>query len=315
MLKKGILLINLGTPNSPSVKDVRKYLREFLMDKYVIDLPYLTRWILVNLIIAPFRGPKSAKIYQQLWTKNGSPLMYYGERVKELLQKKIGSDYSIYLGMRYQNPSIISALKQIKADGITELKVIPLYPQYASSTTKTCIKKVIADLKKINYNPRVSFVSNFIDNDKVIEAFTNNGIHHWKTGEYDKVLFSFHGIPERHIIKDSENGFCKLDDKCCKKYSANNNLCYRAQCYETARLIANKMSLKSSEFDVVFQSRLETRGNPSIASPTTLNNLPLIFSPIGIVIGEPVATTSIPLLRPSLASIAIVLIVSSPMCC
>ena len=169
MQKKGVLLINLGTPDSPSVKDVRKYLREFLMDEYVIDLPYLTRWILVNLIIAPVRGPKSAEIYQQVWTEKGSPLLYYGFETQKLLQQKIGTETKVYLGMRYQNPSINSVLKQIKEDGITDLRVIPLYPQYASSSTKTCIEKVKTELKKIDYSPEISFVENFIQNEKFIK--------------------------------------------------------------------------------------------------------------------------------------------------
>ena len=267
MQKKGILLVNLGTPNSPSVSDVRKYLREFLMDKYVIDLPYIARWLLIHLIISPFRGPKSAKIYQELWTKNGSPLLHYGKKVNHLLQEKLEEDYMVYLGMRYQNPSINSVLQQIKADGITELIVIPLYPQYASSSTKTCIEKVKEELKKIHFSPSVKFIENFVSNPKFIEAFAQNGLKHWGTGKYDKVLFSYHGIPERHILKDCDNGHCKLDDNCCSDYSTRNTLCYRAQCYETTRLIAKAMNLKEGEYESAFQSRLETRARDPWLTP------------------------------------------------
>jgi ferrochelatase len=266
-MKKGVLLINLGTPDSPSVSDVRKYLREFLMDKYVIDLPYITRWLLIHLIISPFRGPKSAKIYQELWTEKGSPLLFYGKKVTQLLQNKLGNDYTVYLGMRYQNPSINSVLKKIKADGITDLKVIPLYPQYASSSTKTCIEKVKTELKKINYTPNINFVENFVSHPKFIEAFAENGLKHWNTGKYGKILFSYHGIPERHILKDCDNGHCKLDDKCCAVYSDKNTLCYRAQCYETTRLIAKAMNLKEGEYESAFQSRLETRARDPWLKP------------------------------------------------
>lgn len=267
MKKKGILLVNLGTPNSPSVKDVRVYLREFLMDKYVIDLPYLTRWFLVNVIIAVFRAPKSAKIYQKLWTDEGSPLLVYGKKVCNLLQQEVGNDTNVYLAMRYQNPSIKEVLKAVKKDGITDLVVIPLYPQYASSSTKSSIEKVKEELKKVNYQPNVKFIENFLTNKKFIEAFAENGNKYWKTGNYQKVLFSYHGIPERHIIKDCKNGFCKLDNACCAIYSDKNTLCYRAQCYETSRLIAAKMELKVDEYEVAFQSRLETRARDPWLKP------------------------------------------------
>lgn len=267
MKKRGILLVNLGTPNSYETSDVRKYLREFLMDKYVIDLPYLTRWFLVNVIITTFRAPKSAKIYKQLWTKEGSPLLVYGNKVRELLQQKVGDDTAVYLAMRYQNPSINYVLKEVKKDGITDLVVIPLYPQYASSSTKSSIEKVKEELAKVDFQPNVKFIENFLSNEKFIEAFAENGTNYWKSGEYQKVLFSYHGVPERHILKDAEKGYCQLNDKCCSRYSANNHLCYRAQCYETSRLIAAKMGLKDEEYEVAFQSRLETRAKDPWLKP------------------------------------------------
>lgn len=267
MEKKGVLLVNLGTPDSPSVKDVRKYLREFLMDKYVIDLPIIPRWILVNFIIAPLRGPKSAKIYQELWTENGSPLLYYGKRLETLVQEKMGDDYFVRLAMRYQNPSIKKVLEQFKKNNITDLVVIPLYPQFASSSTLSSIKKVEEVLKELNYSPTVKMIKNFVTNKKFIQAIAENGNNYWKTGEFQKVLFSYHGIPERHIIKDCENGYCKLDENCCKTYNSNNTLCYRAQCYETSRLVAEAMGLQENQYDVAFQSRLETRARDPWLKP------------------------------------------------
>jgi ferrochelatase len=270
MTKKGVLLINLGTPDSPSVKDVRKYLREFLMDKYVIDLPYIYRWFLVNIIIATFRGPKSALIYQQLWSDDkGSPLMYYGKIITQLLQNKLGEAYPVFFAMRYQNPSINSVLKEIKAKGITDLIVIPLYPQYASSTTKSSIEKVEEELKRINYYPTTTFIENFLTNEKFIATFAALGKKYWNTKKFDKVVFSFHGVPERHIIKDCSNDFCQIDEQCCGTYNESNRLCYRAQCHETARLIAKKMELKADEFEITFQSRLETRNRDPWLKPYT----------------------------------------------
>lgn len=267
MEKKGVLLVNLGTPDSPSVKDVRKYLREFLMDGYVIDLPVVPRWILVNLIIAPFRGPKSAKIYQELWTENGSPLLYYGKRLEMLVQEKVGEEYFVRLAMRYQSPSIKKVLEQFKKNNITDLVVIPLYPQFASSSTLSSINKVESVLKELHYSPKVKMIKNFVTNKKFIQAIAENGNKYWKTGEYQKVLFSYHGIPERHIIKDCDNGYCKLDENCCKSYNANNTLCYRAQCYETSRLVASAMGLQENQYDVAFQSRLETRARDPWLKP------------------------------------------------
>lgn len=266
MAKKGVLLVNLGTPDSPSVKDVRKYLREFLMDEYVIDLPYLTRWFLVNIIIATFRAPKSAKIYQELWTEEGSPLLIYGLKVKELLQKKLGDEYDVQFAMRYQNPPIKDALKKLQANNIDHLTVIPMYPQWASSSTKSSIEKVKETLKEINYSPQTKIIENFVSNEKFTDTFAEIGNKYWNTGSFDKVLFSYHGIPERHILKDSDNGYCQLGS-CCEKYGKANRLCYRAQCYETSRKIAKKMNLSDNDYEVAFQSRLETRARDPWLKP------------------------------------------------
>lgn len=266
MSKKGVLLINLGTPDSPSVPDVRKYLREFLMDEHVIDLPFITRWFLVNMIIAPFRAPKSAKIYEELWDEKGSPLLYLGLEVQELLQKKLGDDYIVEFGMRYQNPPIQDALKRLQKQGVEDLKVIPMYPQWASSSTLSSIEKVKSELKSIGYSPKLEFVENFVDNELFIKAFAELGNKYWNTNEYDFVLFSFHGVPERHVLNYSDGDYCKLGD-CCKKYNSKNRLCYRAQCYETARQIAKSMNLNEDQFTVAFQSRLETRAKDPWLKP------------------------------------------------
>jgi ferrochelatase len=257
----------LGTPDSPSVKDVRRYLREFLMDKYVIDLPFITRWILVNIIIAVFRAPKSAAIYKEVWTDEGSPLKIFGFKVQKLLQKKLGTDIHVSFAMRYQNPAIKLAVKELKDKGIDDLVVIPLYPQWASSSTKSSIEKVKEELITQDYSPKVRYVENFVKNEKFISAIAANGNKYWKTGNYDKVLFSYHGVPERHILKDCDNGYCKLNGDCCQTYSEENRLCYSAQCYETSRLVAKQMDLKESDYTVAFQSRLETRARDPWLKP------------------------------------------------
>jgi len=169
--------------------------------------------------------------------------------------------------MRYQNTPIKKAVKELKEKGINDLVVIPLYPQWASSSTKSSIEKVKEELKNQNYTPDVRFVENFVKNDKFIAAVAENGNKYWKTGKFDKVLFSYHGVPERHILKDCDNNYCQLNVKCCQTYSDKNRLCYSAQCYETSRLVAKAMNLKESDYTVAFQSRLETRARDPWLKP------------------------------------------------
>ena len=253
--KTGVLLVNLGTPDSPETKDVRKYLREFLMDKRVIDIPFITRWMLVNLIIAPFRAPKSAKIYQQLWEDRGSPLMFYGEDVKGLLQESLGNQYAVELAMRYQKPSIQSGLANLMNRQVSEIIVIPLFPQYASATTGSVIDKVMEISKTWQIIPSIRFVSNFVTNDLFINAFATIGKKYLDQSEFDHVIFSYHGIPERQIRKGSVDNYCRLAD-CCNVYHKKNQFCYRAQCFHTSRLLAEKLDLNESQYTVSFQSRL-----------------------------------------------------------
>jgi ferrochelatase len=254
--KKAVLLVNLGTPDSPKVPDVRKYLREFLLDRRVIDISAVGRWTLVNGIIAPFRAPKSAKVYRELWDDRGSPLMYYGVDVKNMVREILGPDYRVELAMRYQSPSIASALAEIKRDNPSSILVVPLFPQYASATTGSVIDKVMEIVRKWEVIPDMSFVSQFFEEEGFIEAFARRGRKYLDSGEWDHVLFSYHGLPERQIIKSSVDGYCQLSDKCCATYHQKNRFCYRAQCYQTSRLLAKELGLKDEDYTVMFQSRL-----------------------------------------------------------
>jgi len=253
--KVGVLLINLGTPDSPSVPDVRKYLREFLMDRRVIDIPWWRRWLLINLIIAPFRSAQSSKGYHELWTKDGSPLKVYGFQVKDLLQKTLGESYIVALGMRYQNPSICQALEAFKDKGISELVVIPLYPQYASSSTGSTMEKVMDEIKGFEVIPTVKIVSQFFNHPTYIKAFVELGKKYMENEHYEHYLFSYHGLPERQIFKSSCNNYCKLGE-CCAVMHAKNQFCYRAQCFETTRLLVKELGIKEGQYTVCFQSRL-----------------------------------------------------------
>lgn len=254
--KKGILLINLGTPDSPSVADVRKYLREFLMDPRVIDINAFGRTLLVKGIIAPFRGPKSAKSYQAIWTKEGSPLMAYGLKVKKLLQEKMGEKYHVDLAMRYQSPSIESVLNDFYKRKIFDIKVIPLFPQYASATTGSVHEKVMDIVGSWQIVPRIEFVNSYYNHPIMLDAFAEIGKEYLKDG-VDHVLFSFHGLPVRQLVKADPSGtHCQKAGACCETITENNKFCYSAQCYQTAKGIANKLGLQESQYSICFQSRL-----------------------------------------------------------
>ncbi len=252
----GVLLVNLGTPDSPSTGDVRKYLREFLMDGRVIDISYWSRWLLVNLIIAPFRAPKSARIYRNLWEERGSPLLFNGQDVVVLLQEKLGSNYIVKLGMRYQSPAINLGLEELRMAKVNEIIVVPMFPQYASASTGSVIERIMELIKTWQAIPKIRFVTKFFDQDLFIRAFALNGKKYLENEQYDHILFSFHGIPERQILKASHSNYCQLSDACCASYNKNNQFCYRAQCFETARLLGSELQIQPRNCTVAFQSRL-----------------------------------------------------------
>ena len=253
--KTAVFLINLGTPDSPNTPDVRKYLREFLMDRRVIDIPWLNRWLLINFIVAPFRAPKSAHEYKKLWTEQGSPLFFHGLAIKEILQHSLGDDYKVVLGMRYQNPSIESAAKELEGKGYGKIIVIPLFPQYASASTGSAIEEALRVLGKWEITPEIHVISKFFDHPLFIKAFADLGRKYLKERSYDHILFSYHGIPERQIKRSSVGEYCKYGN-CCSVYGAKNEYCYRAQCYETTRLLVKELALEEGSYSVSFQSRL-----------------------------------------------------------
>jgi protoporphyrin/coproporphyrin ferrochelatase len=254
-LKTGILLVNLGTPDSPSTGDVRKYLREFLSDPRVIDISPAGRFMLVNFIIAPFRSPRSAALYAKVWdTKNGSPLLYHSIRQKELLQQNLGNEYDVQLAMRYQNPSIEKALSVFKSQLYKKIIVLPLFPQYASASTGSVQQKIMEIVSQWEVVPEIKFINSFCNNDQFISAFAERGNEH-AAQKFDHVLMSFHGLPERQIKKADPVDHC-LHNGCCDELKDVNAFCYRAQCFETARMLAGKLQLGQHRYTVCFQSRL-----------------------------------------------------------
>ncbi|MBT2560450.1 ferrochelatase [Pedobacter sp. ISL-68] len=256
MSKKGILLVNLGTPDSPATADVKKYLDQFLMDERVIDIPKLNRTLLVKGIIVPFRSPKTAKLYKEIWNENGSPLLYYSRLQAKMLQERLGDDYQVELAMRYQSPSVASALANLKAGLVESIQVIPMFPQYASASTGSVMQLVMELVSKWPTVPPISFVNSFHDNELMIKVFAENAKKH-HVESYDHVLFSFHGLPERQLLKcDHTGSYCLKSADCCQTLNDTNKFCYSAQGHDTARLIAKELNLSKDQYTVCFQSRL-----------------------------------------------------------
>ena len=260
-MKTGILIVNLGTPDSPETRDVRIFLREFLSDPLVVDLPDIPRWLLVNLIIAPFRAPKSSAEYKKLWTENGSPLKIHTETLLAQLDEHFEDDYEVEMAMRYRNPSIAKQLQGLRDKNIDKLVVVPLFPQYAEATNLSVIHEVKDQLANMNWRIDTSYVDSFPNQTDFIEAII--AAAELPETEFEHTLFSFHGLPERQLKKLYST--C-ITDNCCATWGEHNKDCYRAQCYATARAVADNMGLEESQYTVCFQSR---QGNIPWIQPYT----------------------------------------------
>ena len=252
---KGALLINLGSPDSPDPGDVKRYLGEFLMDERVIDISKILRTFLVKGIILNTRPKKSAKAYKKIWWEEGSPLIVLSKRLQKSVQKKIS--IPVELAMRYGNPSIEEGIKNLVNQGVNEIILIPLYPQFAMATTETIL--VLAEEVRSQNHPNVSFtvLPPFYNHPDYIRVLSESIQENLKGKEWEHLLFSYHGIPERHIRKsDVTKSHCKIDKSCCQTSSKAHKYCYRHQCYETTRQVAEYLELKEGTFSTSFQSRL-----------------------------------------------------------
>ena len=253
--KKAVLLVNLGTPDEPSRSAVYRYLKQFLLDPRVIDTGWLSRNLLVRGIIAPFRSGESAKLYQKLWTEAGSPLKVYGEQLTEGVAAQLGDDYVVSLGMRYQSPSIEQALESLLAASPSDLIVLPLFPQYASATTGSVHEEVMRLLSKRLTIPNIKLINSFPDYEPMIDVFVKNA-KAMQPEQYDHILFSYHGLPERQLIKADNCNHCLQSPDCCQLIAPENQFCYSAQCHVTTTAIASKMELSKEDYSICFQSRL-----------------------------------------------------------
>lgn len=263
-MKKGLLLINLGTPDSAEIGSVRRYLREFLVDKRVITLPAMIRYVLVNCLIIPFRARQSTHAYQSIWTTNGSPLLVNSLTLKNKVQQLLGDEYIVSLGMRYGNPSIQVALDSLK--NCSSITVLPLYPQYSSAATGSSIEKVLRLLLAREVFPTLHILRDFHHQPDFIQAQVSLIEPHIE--QHDYILFSYHGVPENHLIRGGCETICQTE---CPSTKIRDNGCYRAQCFETTRLIAQELQLKPNQYGSAFQSRL---GKTPWIKPYTDETLP-----------------------------------------
>ena len=254
-MKKGILLVNLGSPESPTPKDVKKYLGEFLMDERVIDVPLWARTLLVKGIILNTRPKQSAKAYQKIWWDNGSPLIVLSEQLQEKVQEKV--DYPVALAMRYGSMTIKKGLQELVDKGVEDVFLIPLYPQFAMATTET-ILVLAEEVRKANFpNLKIDSLPAFYSKPEYIKVLAESIKGHLKGKNYEHLLFSYHGVPERHIRKsDITNGHCKIDGSCCETASKAHEFCYRHQCKEVTRLVGEYLGLEDNTYSTSFQSRL-----------------------------------------------------------
>ncbi|KTD65861.1 ferrochelatase [Legionella shakespearei] len=248
-MQEGLLIINLGTPSHPDRKAVRAYLSEFLTDKRVIDLPALIRYVLVYGFILPFRTKQSTHAYQSIWSEQGSPLLCHSQNLASQLQARLSPEFKIALGMRYGKPSIKTALDELK--DCASITVLPLYPQYSSAATGSSIEEVIRLLSMQEVIPSLNIIRDFYQHPGYIKA--QAALIKENLGEDQHLIFSYHGLPERQINKSGCHTVCK---ESCPPVSVTNQGCYKAQCYETSRQLADELQLHTGQYSTSFQSRL-----------------------------------------------------------
>ena len=249
----GVLLLNLGTPNNRSPFAVARYLREFLGDYRVIEMPSILRWMLVNFIIVPFRASKSAAAYTKIWQRTGSPLLVNSKNLRDKLAKVLDDKYEIALGMRYGNPSINVALKQLESAGVQKIIVMPLFPQYSSAATGSALEQALKVISKYKVVPELAIKPSYFQDGRFINALAAS-VKPYLSTDFDCLLMSYHGLPEKQMQHHKTVG-CNLQSQ-CPEIQSNNINCYRAQCYQTSRLLAQKLNLPNFKWCVGFQSRL-----------------------------------------------------------
>ena len=282
-MKKALLIVNLGTPDKPTYFGIFKYLRQFLMDGRVININPILRFILVNFFICPTRSFFVKKDYKEVWDdKTGSPLLHNTKKLAEKLSAKT-SEYDVYYAMRYQNPSIERILEKILDKNPDELVVLPLFPHYAAATSGSVFEEISRIVSKKWVVPQIRFISQFYDNEKFIDAWIDKAAK-FDINSYDKIVFSYHGVPNSHVDNVYQDSLC-IDNDCELGITEKNKFCYKATTYETTKLIASRLNIDDDKYIVSFQSRLTKRWLTPFTDKV-LESLPaeghknvLVFSP------------------------------------
>jgi protoporphyrin/coproporphyrin ferrochelatase len=256
-MKTAIILANVGTPDAPKVSKVYTYLTGFLNDARVIDIPWLARKLLVNLIIIPFRVFNSTKLYKKLWNEKGSPLLYHSQSLADKLESRLGSDFRVFVSMRYGNPALGNVLEKIRKENFDKIVIVPMFPQYASSTTGTSSQEMLRIISQWEVIPKLEFIGQFYNHPAYLEAFVKKA----KTinvNQYDHILFSYHGLPDRHLNK--VHPAVKVENCNCEtSFPAQGAFCYKATCFQTTRLLAERLNIQPEKYSVAFQSRLSKK--------------------------------------------------------
>jgi ferrochelatase len=256
-MRTGVLLVNLGTPDSPAPRDVRRYLREFLSDPLVMDIPAIPRWLILHCFILPFRPRKSAAAYAKIWTEQGSPLLLHGERLRDGVAQVLGDRFAVALAMRYGAPSVRSAVERLASAGVERWVVLPLFPQYSGAATQSAVDKAREELTRAGNSTPVTVLGAFYGDPGFLAAFAGVARGHLDAFRPDHVLFSYHGLPERHVQRaDASGAHCLASETCCDAIEDVNRDCYRAQCFATTRLLAAALGLGPETHSLSFQSRL-----------------------------------------------------------
>ncbi|MDD2801680.1 MAG: ferrochelatase, partial [Methylococcales bacterium] len=254
-----ILLLNLGTPDSASRCDVGSYLSQFLNDPRVIDIPWLARKILVNCIIVPFRSGSSSKLYKAIWDKeSGSPLLKHTVDLQKKLQQAVGDDITVEMAMRYKSPSMDSVLERMKKEGYHKIIVFPLFPQYASSSTGSALQRFMEIVSQWWVIPELKIISQYYDNEDFINCIVNRA-KKYDFNQYDHIIFSYHGLPERQVDKVYNDGYLCKDHHCEDELTEENYYCYKAACYQTTKAVVEKLNIPEGKYTLSFQSRLNNK--------------------------------------------------------
>jgi ferrochelatase len=257
LMTKAVILLNLGTPSEPTAKGLRDFYKYFFSDPFVFDFNPIGRWLLRNLIIIPFRAPKTAKDYADIWMEGGSPLKVYADRLQSSLQDmfdEAGEDIAVFNGMGYSKPFVWDAMAAIKEQGITDVLVLPMFPQFSTATTASVFHEVKEQAKKWETAPNIHFVDDLYSEPAFIRAWTILITKHLEIKDYDHVIFSYHGLPEQTIKKFDPENYCQFGE-CCKTITDKNRLCYRAQCVQTTMGIVDALGWSEDKYSIAFQSR------------------------------------------------------------